>query len=70
MTDGRYDAVLTAHNFQWFTAPAYVDQVQEAVTRGLGGGADVWQPSAAVPGARVVRSTGPADIVASIVDAP
>jgi glyoxylase-like metal-dependent hydrolase (beta-lactamase superfamily II) len=38
-TDGRYDVVYTAHNYQWFTSPAFVDQTQQAVTSGLAGGA-------------------------------
>jgi glyoxylase-like metal-dependent hydrolase (beta-lactamase superfamily II) len=66
-TNGRYDVVYTAGNYQWFTAPAYVDQVQEAVTRGLGGGEAVWIDSTQRPGMRIVRSGGAADIVASIL---
>ena len=63
-TDGRYDAVYTAHNYQWFTSPAYVDQVQQAVTLGLGGAATL--PTTRPAGYQMVRSTGAADIVASI----
>lgn len=66
-TDGRYDVVYTARNFQWLTDARYVDQLQEAVTKGLDGGESVWEPSTAVPGARVVRSSGTPDVVASIV---
>ncbi len=66
-TDGRYDIVYTAHNYQWFTSPAYVAQVQEAVTRGLELGEAALIPSVRPPGYRMVRSTGAADIVASIV---
>src|SRR3954447_9880729 len=64
-TDGRYDVVYTAHNYQWFTSPAYVDQVQQAVTSGLSGGATI--PSVRPPGYQMLRSTGAADVVASIV---
>src|SRR3954447_9793374 len=63
-TDGRYDVVYTAHNYQWFTSPAYVDQVQQAVTSGLAGGATLTSTRPA--GYPMVRSTGAADIVASI----
>jgi len=34
-TDGRYDVVYTAHNYQWFTSPAYVDQVYMFVFEGV-----------------------------------
>jgi glyoxylase-like metal-dependent hydrolase (beta-lactamase superfamily II) len=63
-TDGRYDVVYTAHNYQWFTSPAYVDQVQQAVTLGLAGGATLTSTRPA--GFKMVRSTGAADIVASL----
>lgn len=53
-TDGRYDAVYTAHNFQWFTLPAFVDQLQSAAAK------------APADGAKTIRSAGAADIVASI----
>jgi len=63
-TDGRYSVVYTAHNYQWFTDPAYVDQVQQAVTSGVAGGATLTSTRPA--GFKMVRSTGAADIVASI----
>src|SRR4051795_9540869 len=63
-TDGRYDVIYTAHNYQWYTSPAYVDQVQEAVTLGLGGAPTL--PTTRPTGYQMVRSTGAADIVASI----
>jgi glyoxylase-like metal-dependent hydrolase (beta-lactamase superfamily II) len=66
-TDGRYDIVYTAHNYQWTTSPAFVDQTQEAVTRGLTLGEAAVIPSTRYPGYRMIRSTGGADIVASIV---
>ncbi len=53
-TDGKYDVVYTAHNFQWFTLPAFVDQVQSAAVKGPAGDA------------KTMRSAGGADIVASI----
>jgi hypothetical protein len=66
-TDGRYDVVYTAHNYQWFTSPSYVDQVQQAVTTGLTGGDAATIPSVRPAGYRMIRSTGAADIVASVV---
>jgi glyoxylase-like metal-dependent hydrolase (beta-lactamase superfamily II) len=66
-TDGKYDVVYTAHNVQWLTLPAFVDQVQNAVTRGMTGGDAAFTNSTALPGCRVVKSTGSADVVASIV---
>jgi glyoxylase-like metal-dependent hydrolase (beta-lactamase superfamily II) len=66
-TDGRYDSVYTAHNFQWYTSPAFVDQVQQAVTRGLELGDAATIPSVRPAGYRMIRSTGAADVVASIV---
>lgn len=66
-TDGRYDVVYTAHNFQWFTSVGYVDQVQEAVTKAITGGESSWIPSTSRPGTRLVRSSGAADLVASVV---
>ncbi len=53
-TDGKYDAVYTAQNFQWFTLPAFVDQLQSIAAKGP------------VGDAKVVKSAGAADIVASI----
>jgi glyoxylase-like metal-dependent hydrolase (beta-lactamase superfamily II) len=66
-TDGRYDVVYTAHNFQWFTGAAYVDQVQEAVAKAITGGETAWVASTSRPGVRLVRSSGAADLVASVV---
>jgi hypothetical protein len=64
-TDGRYDVVYTAHNFQWFTAPAYVDQLQSAVRLGLsqGDAAVATQPS----GLKMIRSTGAPDVAAAVI---
>ncbi len=70
-TDGRYDVVYTARNFQWFTAAAYVDQLQSAVASALSGDAAAWTTLPALPGLRIARSQGAADVVASIaVEAP
>ena len=66
-TDGKYDDIYTAHNYQWFTSPAYVDEVQAAVERGLAAGDAALVPSTRLPGARMIRLTGPADVVASVV---
>jgi glyoxylase-like metal-dependent hydrolase (beta-lactamase superfamily II) len=69
-TDGRYDVVYTAHNYQWFTSPAYVDQLQEAVSKGLNNGDAAWIESPRLPGSKSIRSTGAADIVASVLVVP
>jgi glyoxylase-like metal-dependent hydrolase (beta-lactamase superfamily II) len=66
-TDGKYDVVYTAHNYQWFTSAAYVDQLQSAVARGLAEGASALIDSTRMPGAKMIRSNGAADVVASIV---
>ena len=66
-TDGKYDVVYTAHNYQWFTAPAYVDELQKAVLRGLTEGDAALVASTQMPGARMIKSSGAADVVASIV---
>jgi glyoxylase-like metal-dependent hydrolase (beta-lactamase superfamily II) len=54
-TDGKYDVVYTAHNFQWFTLPAFVDQLQAAAVKGPMGDA------------KTIKSAGGPDIVASIL---
>jgi glyoxylase-like metal-dependent hydrolase (beta-lactamase superfamily II) len=54
-TDGKYDVVYTAHNFQWFTLPAFVDQLQAAAIKGPTGDA------------KTIKSAGNNDTVASIV---
>ncbi len=66
-TDGKYDVVYTAHNYQWFTSPAYVDQVQAAVERGVSEGESAFVDSARIAGAKMIRSSGAADVVASVV---
>jgi glyoxylase-like metal-dependent hydrolase (beta-lactamase superfamily II) len=53
-TDGKYDVVYTAHNFQWFTLPAFVDQLQSAAAKGPAGDA------------KVIRSGGAMDTAAAI----
>ena len=68
-TDGRYDAVYTAHNYQWFTSPAFVDQVQQAVRIGLTQSDAALVPSIRPSGHRMVVSTGSTDIAASIIPA-
>lgn len=54
-TDGKYDVVYTAHNYQWFTLPIFVDQLQAAAVKGP------------VGDAKTIRSAGNNDTVASIV---
>lgn len=66
-TDGLYDVVYTAHNYQWFTGAGYVDEVSAAVARGLAEGEAALVDSTRMPGAKMIRSAGPADLVASIV---
>ena len=66
-TDGKYDSVYTAHNYQWYTSPAYVNQVQEAVQKGITDGDAALVPSVRPAGLRMVRSSGAADVVASVV---
>ncbi|MDB5441430.1 MAG: hypothetical protein JWM33_3857 [Caulobacteraceae bacterium] len=36
-TDGKYDVVLTAGNYQWTTPPVFVDRLSDAVKAGLAG---------------------------------
>lgn len=69
-TDGQYDVVYTAHNYQWFTAAGYVDELQKAAERGVVEGDAAFTASAQIPGARVIKSSGSADVVASIVVTP
>ena len=66
-TDGKYDVVYTAHNYQWLTSPAYVNEVQSAVSKGLTGGDAALIDSPRMPGFKMVRSAGAADVVASVV---
>jgi hypothetical protein len=66
-TDGRYDLVYTAANFEWMTAPEFVDQVQDAANRGLREGDAAMYNSVRPPGMRMVRSTRVDDVAASIV---
>lgn len=66
-TDGRYDVVYTAHNYQWFTPAGYVDEVAAAVARGTAEGERAFTPSVRMPGARMIRSSGGPEVVASIV---
>lgn len=63
-TDGRYDIVYTAGNYQWYTSPAYVDQLGQALDEALAG-APVTD-SVVAPGMQLVKSDGPPDVVASV----
>jgi glyoxylase-like metal-dependent hydrolase (beta-lactamase superfamily II) len=67
-TDGRYDSVYTAHNYTWFTSPVFVDKVQEALGIALAGGPTV--PSVRPAGFQMVQSSGPGDVIASIILPP
>lgn len=66
-TDGKYDVVYTAHNFEWFTSAGYVDSLHTAVKKGLAEGDAALTDSVRMPGAKMIRSAGAPDIVASIV---
>jgi len=66
-TDGKYDLVYTAHNYEWFTSPAYVDSVQAAVRKGIAEGDAALTDSTRLPGMKVIRSAGAPDVIASIV---
>ena len=66
-TDGKYDVVFTAHNYQWLTSPVYVSEVQAAVAKGLADGDAALIDSVRLPGAKMIRSAGGADVVASVV---
>jgi glyoxylase-like metal-dependent hydrolase (beta-lactamase superfamily II) len=66
-TDGKYDVVYTAHNYQWFTPAAYVDEVQAAVAKGIADGPRALIDSVRIPGAKMIRSSGGPEVVASIV---
>lgn len=64
-TDGRYDIVYTAGNYQWFTSPTYVDQLSQAVDKAITGGVPTTD-SKIKPGLKLVKSDGAPDIVASV----
>jgi hypothetical protein len=66
-TDGKYDLVYTATNFEWMTAKEFVDQVQDAANRGLKEGEAAMYNSIRMPGMLMVRSTNVGDVAASIV---
>lgn len=66
-TDGKYDLVYTAKNFEWMTAAEFVDQVQDAASRGVKEGDAAMYNSIKPAGLRMVRSTRVDDAAASIV---
>jgi glyoxylase-like metal-dependent hydrolase (beta-lactamase superfamily II) len=69
-TDGKYDVVYTSHNFQWFTLPIFVDQLNQAmgiVLDRIDENITGLPNSSVMPGYKMVRSTGGPDVVASIV---
>lgn len=66
-TDGKYDLVYTAKNFEWMTAAEFVEQVQDAASRGLKDGDAAMYNSIKPAGMRMVRSTRVDDAAASIV---
>jgi glyoxylase-like metal-dependent hydrolase (beta-lactamase superfamily II) len=64
-TDGKYDILYTARNYQWYTAPAYVDQLVQALDKAQTAGAQSVD-SKARPGLKLVKSDGPAEVTASV----
>lgn len=66
-TDGKYDVIYTAHNPEWFILPAFVDQLQSAVNRGMTAGDAAFTRSRTFPGRKMLVSGGPPDVVASVV---
>lgn len=54
-TDGQYDVVYMSHNSQWFTDPAYVSELSDALKSGLTQGP-----------AGVTKSSGKPDVAASV----
>jgi hypothetical protein len=64
-TDGRYDIVYTARNYQWVTSPDYVDQLSQALDKATIDGAQTTE-SKLRPGLKLVRSDGATDVVASV----
>ncbi|MBN9319848.1 MAG: hypothetical protein BGN86_11220 [Caulobacterales bacterium 68-7] len=64
-TDGRYDVIYTAGNHQWFTSPAYVDELGKALDKVIAGGAAA-TASKVKPGLMMVKSEGGAEVVASV----
>jgi glyoxylase-like metal-dependent hydrolase (beta-lactamase superfamily II) len=69
-TDGKYDTLYTSHNFQWFTDPAYVDQLQSAVKRALANEAGAIVDSVYPKGMKMVGSGGAPDTAAAVIFEP
>jgi glyoxylase-like metal-dependent hydrolase (beta-lactamase superfamily II) len=65
-TAGKYDIIYTAHNFEWYTNPAYVEELSKVVRKAAAGDLTGKTPSTRVQGASTLKSDGPATIVASI----
>ena len=63
--DGRFDTLYTSRNYQWFTSPAYVEQLGQALDKAIAGGSPVTE-SKVRPGVNLVTSDGAADVVASV----
>ena len=59
-TDGKYDLVFTSRNHEWQTPPAFIEQLQAAVDRGLAEGDAALADSPALPGRKVLRAEAPA----------
>ena len=69
-TDGKYDVVYTASNYQWYTSATYVDEFSKAITRAALHDAQHVTNSKQYPGSRVYTSDGPQDVVASVIVSP
>jgi len=65
-SDGRYDILYTGRNSEWFTSPAYVDELAKVVNRAAAGDVTGAVPSVLRPGMKFLKSDGPLDVVASI----
>jgi hypothetical protein len=64
-TDGRYDSVYTARNYQWLTNASYVDQLSQALDKAIAGSGEAME-SKTRPGLKLMKSDGASDVVASV----
>lgn len=58
-TDGKYDLVYTSRNHEWQTPPAFVQQLQAVIDRGLAEGDAALADSATLAGRKVLRAAAP-----------
>jgi glyoxylase-like metal-dependent hydrolase (beta-lactamase superfamily II) len=64
-TNARYDMLYTARNHQWYTSPAYVDELSQALDKAIAN-ASPTSESRFRPGLRLVKSDGAVEVVASV----